>query len=221
MNARTLALALLAFALGAFVGRLLGSEAPSSEADQEAAKPERGFGEDLVLSHLKRVEAAVQDLRSEGAADAATRSRQLAEPGSSRAEPTARTSMEPGPELAQIREELVALRSALNSLREAIATGKFPQKFPSLEMIRSAPSTQNWQALDELTGLALIGGTVKHEAMQERVRWMSQEEMLTELGRPSRIHSKGMWEYRQEGRRERLFFEFVEDYVANVLVQEE
>ena len=219
MNARTLVSALLAFVLGAGLGWLLGPKASISEVTRDAVGAERESGEDPILPQLRRIEAALQDLKTERAADTPATSGHLAEPNSSGTESGGRTPVGPDPALTRIQEELVSLRRALESLREAIAAGRFPPKFPSLEMIRSARSTQNWPSLDKMFELALLGDKASHDVMMESVRWKSQEDVLAEFGLPSRIHSNGMWEYRKE--RRKLYFEFVEDYVANVAIQGE
>jgi hypothetical protein len=59
------------------------------------------------------------------------------------------------------------------------------------------------------------------EALQQTVRWKSQEEILTTFGRPTTIDAKGSWNYKAPADAARLctvVIYFVEDYAMGIAV---
>lgn len=223
MSARRLLLALLflglGFALGSFVG------APGMRFDAEA---DPGPGRAPVAAgdpaeRLERIEAAVArllELQDAGVAAAATAPRPLEQPAATPAAasparvPVAVAPLAEAPDGPTIEEQLAALRTELQSLRQALTEHTLPARFPTLEALRAAPE-MNTPAIEGLHALGCAGGS----ALRESVRWLSQDEVLARYGRPSSIKPNGVWFYRLEGRSWwNVSLEFVEDYVVNATV---
>lgn len=211
----------LALALGLVLGWSLWVRAPDSAAREVAGAVERPV-EAEILARLRRMEASLAQLTGAGMAPAPAAAPSALAAPSEREERRAeeRRAEERGlpaltaTDLAPLEEQLAALARAVEALQAAERSSAPVAHFPSLELLRSAGDVN----LDQLGILIELHRQKRDEDMAALVRWKSQEEVLATYGRPETIDAQGNWYYEHRGLNYSVRFQFVADYVVNVLL---
>ncbi len=113
------------------------------------------------------------------------------------------------------------MEKMLGAIRDSPMNRQISISLPSLALLESIPPEQNWNELQSLID-EYSNGPALREIQRERLKWTSQEDILTKYGRPSHITQTGVWNYSRKngihGDLNNVQFEFVADYLMMINV---
>lgn len=223
MTARTLLPTLVALVVGIALGWFLSSRVTTAPIPGSRSGGVEQEGLASLKTSLEEIRSILRDQEIEASVRSGVRTEEVDESSLQLAQSPDRVPVGPTPGLpaldAQVetlREQVEAMGSLLEALRKSLAEGSMPAILPSLELLNRWPAEQNWSQLQQV-----IESRDDYEGLMNRLRWMSQDDVLRTYGRPTWISESGLWTYDRPGAKGRpasVQFTFTQDYVMQVRV---